>query len=66
MDLLIALLETFLELEFLSQLMVIVALVAMYFTLQSYLSPPAKRKDKTKKYNVEIKGMKGEVHVKDK
>ena len=66
MEFLIALLEAFLELEFLGKLMVIVAFIAMYFTLHSYLFPPAKSKDKTKKYSVEIKGMKGEVHLKDK
>jgi len=60
------LLEAFLELEILGKLILILAIVAMYYSLNSYLFPYKKPKDKTKKYKVDIKNMKGEVHVKDK
>lgn len=59
------LLEAFLHLEPLSKLILILAVVAMLSSLSSYLSPYEKPKDKTKKYQVEIKDMKGKVHVKD-
>ena len=60
------LLQAFLHLEPLSQLIIILAIVAMYYSLNSYLFPYKKPKDPTKKYEVEIKDMKGKVHVKDK
>lgn len=60
------LLESFLHLEPLSKAIVVLAVVAALSSLSSYLSPYEKPKDPTKKYKVEIKDMKGEVHVKDK
>lgn len=60
------LLEAFRHLEPLSQAMFALAILATASSLHSYLFPYKKPKDPTKKYEVEIKDMKGKVHVKDK
>ncbi len=60
------LLESFLHLDILSKAMVLIAIVAAFSMLSSYLSPYKKPKKNIQKYDVEIKGIKGEVHVENK
>ena len=59
------LIELFLELETLAKLLVMIGIATPILILDSYLHPWKKPKDKTKKYKVEVKGMKGEVLVND-
>ena len=59
------LLESFMHLEPLSKIIVILAIIAVLSSLNSYLFPHKKPKDNTQKYKFDFKGIKGEVHIKD-